>query len=516
MLQSVSYAGPVSNQAGPVSSSGGTTYNPSLIPSPPLPPPEPTEFVVTFGPQANFGTVYDVGNTNASLNLTGIGNVVYGAVGSLAAVSVHGGDGLSTVVLADGADQVLLQGAFNTIVLGNGNNVVNAGYATGTAIFQNGVVHVTYQNILSATFAAPFNLASIESGNAHDIGAFNSGTGNIGAFNGWGNADPSDGNYNIGVFNGNANGGVDNGNYNTGAFSGNFNGLGNASTLDGAHNGNGNIGVLDGNYNGDLNTGINTGNVNGNGNAGIDAGNLNGDGTVPVALTGVANPTAELVGGFDTIVVGDGNDTLTAMAGISTIVAGNGNDHIYIGGSFNTVVAGNGVDSVVGTNVDHASITLGDGGGTVTLTGAGYNAIKTGIGNNIITLSGVGNWVDAGAAVTFNTIYGGAGQDTFVLAAPGSGYDKIYNFTTSNGDLLNLQNVLTALHWDGNPNDLGHYLVAQSGNGYTLLEAISSTAPITAPIATGIVPPNAVLTVVAQLVGVNYSLAMLEAHSFLL
>ena len=64
----------------------------------------------------------------------------------------------------------------------------------------------------------------------------------------------------------------------------------------------------------------------------------------------------------------------------------------------------------------------------MTLTGAGYNAITTGIGNDVITLSGVGNWVDAGAAVTFNTIYGGAGQDTFVLAAPGSGFDKILQF----------------------------------------------------------------------------------------
>lgn len=518
MLDTVTYADPISDPADPVSGDDGTTLPSSPTPSPSSPislsPPAPTDFIVTFGSQAVLGTTYDIVSApSAPLILTGIGNVVYGPAASFA-VSVQGGDGLSTVVLANGNDHVALQGGFNTIVLGNGNDVVNAGDATGTAVFQNGVVHVTYENLLSATLAAPVNVAGIENGN--NIGAFNSGTGNIGAFNGWGNADPSDGNDNIGVFNGNANGGVQNGDNNIGAFNGNFNGLGNSSRSDGSNNGNGNIGVLDGNYNGDLNSGTNSGNGNGNGNAGIDSGNLNGDGPTSVALTGVANPTTQFVGGFDTIVVGDGNDTITAMAGISTIVAGKGNDQISIGGSYNTVVAGNGVDSVVGTNVDHSSITLGNGGDTVTLTGAGYNTVTTGSGNDVITLSGVGNWVDAGAAVTFNTIYGGAGKDTFVLAAPGSGFDKIYNFTTSNGDQLDLQNVLTALHWDGNSNDLGHYLVTQTGNGYTLLEAFSST-PIAAPTGPGIVPPNALLTVVAELVGVYYSLSTLQAqHSLLL
>ncbi len=480
--------------------------------SPPFPPPPPANFVITFGPQAVFGTVNDIVTApSAPLNLTGIGNVVYGPAASFA-VSVHGGEGLSTVVLGDGNDQVALQGAFNTIVLGNGNDVVNAGNGTGTAVFQNGTVHVTYQNYLSATFAAPLDVAGIDSGNAHNIGAFNSGTGNIGAFNGWGNADPSDGNNNIGVFNGNANGGVDNGNNNTGAFNGNFNGLGNSSTSDGSNNGNNNTGVLDGNYNGNLNSGSNSGNGNGNGDVGIDNGNLNGNGAGSVALSGGVNPTAQFVGGFDTIVVGDGNDTITAMAGISTIKAGNGNDQISIGGSYNTVVARNGADHVVGTNVDHSSITLGNGSSTVTLTGAGYNTITTGSGNDVITLSGVGNWVNAGAPVTFNTIYGGTGQDTFVLAAPGSGFDKIFNFTTSNGDQLDLHNVMAAVHWDGNLADLGLFVTTTIVDGYTLLE----TSPAGA-ILEGIAPFKAAPVVIAELVGVSYTLFTLEAqHSLLL
>ena len=103
--------------------------------------------------------------------------------------------------------------------------------------------------------------------------------------------------------------------------------------------------------------------------------------------------------------------------------------------------------------------------------------------------------MDAGAAVTFNTIYGGAGQDIFVLAAPGSGFDKIFNFTTSNGDQLDLHNVLAALHWDGNLADLGHFITTKIVDGYTLLESAATPVP----------------TVVAELMGVTYSLSTLEA-----
>ncbi|SDT61074.1 hypothetical protein [Bradyrhizobium canariense] len=460
------------------------------------------DFVVTFNPEATFGIVDNVGGASASLDLHGIGNVVIGDTTSHAAVSINGGNGLSTVVLGNGNDHVTLQGAFNTIVLGDGNDVVNAGTGTASAVFHDGEVHITYGNYLSATFASPLDLDGLHSTGSHlDIGFFNGGTGNIGAFNGLGNSNASDGNDNIGVFNGDGNGGRDNGNGNIGAFNGNFNGLGNASRSDGNDNGNGNVGVLNGNYNGNLNTGHDSGNSNGNGNIGVDSGNLNGNGVATPALHGDIDPNAHLVGGFDTIVVGNGSDSITALAGISTIVAGNGNDQILIGGSYNTVVAGNGADHVVGLNVDHSTIALGNGGCTVSLTGAGCNTVTTGSGNDVISLSGIGNWVDAGAATTFNTIFGGAGKDTFVLAPSGSGMDKIYNFSLFDGDQLDLQNALSGTHWDGKVGDLSHFLTTEVVGGNTFLECTTASGGT---------------ATVAELMGTHYSLAMLEAHHSLL
>jgi hypothetical protein len=461
------------------------------------------DFSVTINPDATIGISENIGSASGSLELHGIGNVIIGDTGAPASVSLHGGDGLSTIVLGNGNDHVNLQGAFNTIVLGDGNDVVNAGDGKASADFHNGEVHVSYGDYFSATLASPLGLdgfLSTATGH-HDIGYFNGGSGNIGAFNGLGNSSTTDGNDNIGVFNGDGNGGQDNGNHNIGAFNGNFNGLGNASWTDGNDNGNGNIGVLNGNYNGNLNHGHDAGNENGNGNTGFDSGNLNGNGVASPALHGGTGLNGHVTGGFDTIVAGNGNDSFTALAGVSTIVAGNGNDQFLIGGSYNTVVAGNGADHVVGLNVDHSSITLGNGGCSVVLTGEGSNSVTTGSGNDFISLSGYDNFVYAGAAETFNTIIGGAGKDTFVLSAAGTGMDKIFDFSLSNGDQLDLQNVLSSAHWDGKVSDLDHLLSTQTVGGNTLLECSTRSGGT---------------ATVAELMGTNYSLHTLEAHNSLL
>jgi Ca2+-binding RTX toxin-like protein len=207
-----------------------------------------------------------------------------------------------------------------------------------------------------------------------------------------------------------------------------------------------------------------------------------------------------LVGGFDTIVVGNGANLITAMAGVSTIVAGNGNNQITVGGSYNTIVAGDGHNHVVGVMVDHTSISAGNGGDVISLTGAGYNVVKTGAGNDVISLSGMGNWVDAGAATTFNAIYGGLGDDTFVLPTPGSGFDEIFNFDLRNGDRLDLRNVLAAKDLSGGPHELGKYLSTEIVGNDTLLEATSHGHE----------------TVVADLVGLHVSNSTLFDHGVLI
>ena len=109
--------------------------------------------------------------------------------------------------------------------------------------------------------------------------------------------------------------------------------------------------------------------------------------------------------------------------------------------------------------------------------------------------------MDAGAADTFNTIFGGAGKDTFVLAPFGSGMDKIFNFDLFNGDQLDLQNDLSGTHWDGKIGDLDHFLTTEIVGGNTFLECAT---------------PSGATATVAELMDAHCSLAMLEAHHCLL
>jgi hypothetical protein len=75
-------------------------------------------------------------------------------------------------------------------------------------------------------------------------------------------------------------------------------------------------------------------------------------------------------------------------------------------------------------NVDHTSITLGNGDCTVNLTGEGHNAVKTGSGNDVIHLSGTGNWVDAGAADTFDASDGNSVAVAMSLEAYAAYYSR--------------------------------------------------------------------------------------------
>ena len=88
-----------------------------------------------------------------------------------------------------------------------------------------------------------------------------------------------------------------------------------------------------------------------------------------------------------------------------------------------------------------------------------------------------------------------------VLAAAGTGMDKIYNFDLSDGDQLDLQNALAATHWDGKLSDLSHFLTTETVGGNTLLQCTTASGGT---------------ATVAELMGTNYSLHMLEAHNSLL
>ena len=116
--------------------------------------------------------------------------------------------------------------------------------------------------------------------------------------------------------------------------------------------------------------------------------------------------------GADTITGGTGDDAIVGMAGNDTLHGGDGADQVR---------GGDGTDTLYG---DAGNDTLYGGAGADTLSG----------GNNNDTLSG-GDGADA--------LTGGSGADTFVFRQGETGSDTISDFSTTDGDKIDVHALLT-------------------------------------------------------------------------
>ena len=130
-----------------------------------------------------------------------------------------------------------------------------------------------------------------------------------------------------------------------------------------------------------------------------------------------------------TVSTGPGIDTLTFMDGDNVIDAGTtGGNTITVGSGNNTIISGSGIDGIIAGNGDNY-IDGGEGANTITAgpTGAGNNTIISGNGIDGIIAGNGDNHIDAGT-IGANTITAGSGNNTIIS---GSGIDGI---TAGNGD----------------------------------------------------------------------------------
>jgi Ca2+-binding RTX toxin-like protein len=77
------------------------------------------------------------------------------------------------------------------------------------------------------------------------------------------------------------------------------------------------------------------------------------------------------------------------------------------------------------------------------------------------------NVIDSGAGMDF--LYGGLGADAFVVTAPGTGMDQIWNFSLFNHDTLDLRQALSGSSWNGDFNDLDDFVSASISGRDTIL-----------------------------------------------
>lgn len=156
-------------------------------------------------------------------------------------------------------------------------------------------------------------------------------------------------------------------------------------------------------------------------------------------------------GARDILRGGDGNDVLfgdaetmsgTAHGGIDNLSGGNGNDVLYGDAMTMTGTSVGAGDTLYGNDGD--DILYGDGAIMAVGVVGGDDRIDGGAGNDVL-IGGGGH----------DTLIGGAGADHFVFA-PGSGKDDILDFSSAEGDRIDLSgfgaaagNFTTTLTADG-------------------------------------------------------------------
>ncbi len=121
-----------------------------------------------------------------------------------------------------------------------------------------------------------------------------------------------------------------------------------------------------------------------------------------------------------------------------------------------------------------AGATTSGGGGGTTLNGSanadyidgnGGNDTINGLGGSDILEGGTGNdTLDGGSGA--DVLYGGTGADTFMLAATDA-VDSIVDFTTGDGDVLDISNILVG--WNAGTDDIDDYLQFQTVGGNTVV-----------------------------------------------
>ncbi|MEC8664716.1 MAG: calcium-binding protein, partial [Pseudomonadota bacterium] len=152
--------------------------------------------------------------------------------------------------------------------------------------------------------------------------------------------------------------------------------------------------------------------------------------------------------GDDELYGNDDNDILYGQNGKDTLLGGEGNDKLYGGNHNDGLRGGNGDDKLYGENGN--DWLYGDAGADMLRGGAGNDVLRGGD--------------DA------DTLWGNDGADTFVFSSTekgGSNADTIKDFDISEGDRINIENVLTGFGGNDDINDFIKFV--SKGDGlYTL------------------------------------------------
>ena len=371
--------------------------------------------------------------------------------------------GSQTVQSVDSAgDIVLLQGKFQNVIAGPGNDTLTAANGLSSSLIGGSGNDVIYgassgnDSIVGGT-----GNDTINGGGGNDI-IYGSSSGNDSIVGGTGNDTVVGGGGNAIIYGSSSgNDPIVGGSGNDTVVGGGGNDIiyGSSSGNDSIVGGTGNDTVVGGGGN-DIIYGSSSGNdsiVGGTGNDTVVGGGGNdiiyGSSSGNDSIVGGTGNDTVVGGGGNDIIYGSssGNDSIVGGTGNDTVVGGGGNDIIYgsssgndsiVGGSGNdTVVGGGGNDIIYGSSSGNDSIVGGSGNDTVVGGGgndiiygssSGNDSIVGGSGNDTV-VGGGGNDIIYGSSSGNDSIVGGSGNDTVV---GGGGNDIIYGSASGNDSIV--------------------------------------------------------------------------------
>lgn len=206
--------------------------------------------------------------------------------------------------------------------------------------------------------------------------------------------------------------------------------------------------------------------------------------TINIGLTTAQNTVGagtDTVLNFERIIGSAYNDILTGNSSTNQIEGGVGNDIMDGGAGTDTLAYQTAASGVtVNLSITTAQNTGGAGVDTISnfesITGSGYNDILYGSSGNNTLKGGNGNDILCGLAGA-DSLYGEAGADTFLfdVGSAFSGIDTINDFSTAQGDKLNISSLLVGYNAVQSAiNDFVSFTV--SGSNSTMLVDRDGTA----------------------------------------
>ncbi len=381
-------------------------------------------------------------------------------------ITLNLGDQAVQTVDSDG-DIVLLQGTFQNVIAGPGDDILTAANGVNGSLIGGGGNDIIYGGTTgNDSIVGGTGNSTITGGGGNDI-IYGGTTGNDSIVGGTGNSTITGGGGNDIIYGGTT---------------------GNDSIVGGTGNS-----TITGGGGNDIIYGGTSGNdsiVGGSGNSTITGGGGNDiiyGGTTgnDSIVGGTGNSTITGGGGNDIIYGGTtGNDSIVGGTGNSTITGGGGNDIIYggtsgndsiVGGSGNTTITGGGGNDIIygGTTGDDSIV---GGTGNATITGGGGNDIIYGGPGDDSILGGTG----------YSTISGGGGND-IIFGGPNDWLietDPVGN--TATPTTVTLTNTSLTMPGYGTDTISGiSNLVVGLGDGKILLDAHQDTLPLVLVAGTG-------------------------------